>query len=259
MKPMHIAILGLGEVGSRLARDLLANGVHVSGWDPNPRQIPDGVAFAANNPEAAKDADLILSTNLAAVAIEVAREVLPSLRAGQIFADMNTAAPEVKREIDDLFQNSAALFTDVAIMAPILPKGIRTPTLACGQGAEAFSSFLAPHGMAVSVLPEVAGQAATQKLLRSVFYKGIAAVVIETLEAARALNLESWVREQMMTLLRDEAMIDRFVEGSRIHAERRIHEMDAVIDLLEEVDVQSYTSSAARQRLVALAAEQHSQ
>jgi len=255
---MHVAVLGIGEVGSTLARDLLASGVPVSGWDPVPRQLPDGLTFAASNPDAAKDADLVLSVNLASAAVEVAQEVVPSLQQGQVYADMNTAAPQVKRQIDHLFQNSPALFTDVAIMAPILPRGIQTPTLACGAGAEAFSRFLTPHGMPVSVLNEPAGQAATQKLLRSIFYKGIAAVVIEALEAAQALNLEPYIRDQMMTILRDEAMIDRFVEGSITHAERRIHEMDAVISLLEEVNVQPHTSAAARQRLVELATDKES-
>lgn len=256
---MHIAILGIGEVGRALARDLLADGAMVSGWDPEPNQIPEGVLFARSNPEAAKDADLILSTNLASVAVEVAIEVLPYLKAGQVYADMNTTAPEIKRQIDSRFQDSPALFADVAIMAPILPRGVRTPTLVCGQGAEAYARYLSPHGMPVSVLQEPAGQAATQKLLRSIFYKGVAAVVIETLEAAQVLNLEQWVRKQMMTILQDEAMIDRFVEGSKIHAARRIHEMDVVISLLQETGVQSYTSSAARQRLVKLLAEKNPQ
>jgi 3-hydroxyisobutyrate dehydrogenase-like beta-hydroxyacid dehydrogenase len=229
--------------------------VVVSGWDPEPRQIPDGLRLATGNPHAAADADLILSANLAAVAVEVAREVAPTLRDGQVYADMNTAAPEIKREIDRLFEQIPALFADVAIMSPILPHGLRTPTLVCGAGAESFSNLLSPLGMPVTVLHEPAGQAATQKLLRSIVYKGIAAVIIEALEAAQKLDMEPWIREQMMTILRDEAMIDRFVEGSRKHAARRIHEMDAVTDLLTELGVESYSSRAARQRLADLLEE----
>jgi hypothetical protein len=82
--------------------------------------------------------------------------------------------------------------------------------------------------------------------------------VIETLEASQELNLEQWVREQMMTILQSEAMIDRFVEGSKTHAARRIHEMDAVISLLQEIGIQSYTSTAAQQRLVELSVEKNS-
>jgi 3-hydroxyisobutyrate dehydrogenase-like beta-hydroxyacid dehydrogenase len=251
---MHVAILGIGEVGSTLARDLLAANVRVSGWDPNPRHLPDGLKFAASNPDATIDADVILSSNLASVAVDVAAEVLPHLQAGQVYADMNTASPMIKREIDGLFQDSAAIFTDVAIMAPIAPKGIRTPMLACGDGAAQFADMLSPVGMPVTVLDEPTGQAATQKLVRSIFYKGLAAVVMETLEAAEKLELTSYAREQMLTLLKDEPMIDRMVSGSKTHARRRIHEMDAVIELLQEVGVPAHTSAAARQRLIALLA-----
>ncbi len=252
---MKIAFLGLGEVGSTLARDLLSQKIDVSGWDPNPRNLPDGLHFAASNPDAAKNADVILSANLASVAVEVAQEVVPHLRDGQLYADMNTASPAVKREIDALFAESPAQFTDVAIMAPIKPKGIRTPMLACGRGASKFAELLTPVTMPVTVLTEPAGQAATQKLVRSVFYKGLAAVVIETLEVAEKLDLVAYAREQLLTLLYDEDMIDRLVSGSIIHARRRIHEMDAVIEMLEQANVQPLTSTAARQRLIELLQE----
>jgi 3-hydroxyisobutyrate dehydrogenase-like beta-hydroxyacid dehydrogenase len=141
------------------------------------------------------------------------------------------------------------MFTDVAIMAPIAPRGIRTPMLACGEGAAKFTDLFSSFEMPITVLNGPAGQAATQKLVRSIFYKGLAAVIMETLEAADQLQLTSYVREQMLTLLKDEQMIDHMVTGSKIHARRRIHEMDAVIELLEQINVRPHTSSAARQRL----------
>ena len=36
-----------------------------------------------------------------------------------------------------------------------------------------------------------------KKLLRSVFYKGMAAAVVEALEAARAAGYEQWLREHL--------------------------------------------------------------
>lgn len=253
---MRVAILGIGEVGSTLARDLLAKNVVVSGWDPNPRNLPDGLHFASSNPDAVKDADLILSANVAAVAVEVAREVLPHLRSGQIYADMNTSSPMIKQEIALLFQDCPALFADVAVMAPIAPQGIRTTLLVSGAGAQQFADHYQQFGAPITVLDEPAGQAATLKLIRSIFYKGLAAVVMETLEAAEKLDLTPYAREQMLTILRDEPMIDRFVTGSRIHARRRIHEMDAVIELLQSIEVQTHCSAAARQRLIELLEEE---
>ena len=103
--------------------------------------------------------------------------------------------------------------------------------------------------MPVTVLDAPAGQAAVQKLLRSIFYKGLAAVVIEMLEAAEKLGLEEYARGQMMTILTSEDMIDRFVSGSKQHAARRIDEMEAVMGMLDEIGVESLTSTAARDRL----------
>lgn len=247
---MNVAILGIGEVGSTLARDLLAQDVHVSGWDPNPRHLPEGLRFADSNPDAVHEANLILSTNLSSVSIEVAREVLPHLKAGQIYADMNTSSPTMKEEIALLFRDCLALFSDVAIMAPIAPQGIQTPLLASGTGAAQFAKGFQQFGSPITVLDAPAGHAATLKLVRSIFYKGLAAVIIETLEAAGKLQLTPYAREQILTIIKDEPTIDRFVTGTRIHARRRIHEMDAVIELLGSIDVQPHCSSAARQRLI---------
>ncbi|MCL4247915.1 MAG: NAD(P)-dependent oxidoreductase [Anaerolineae bacterium] len=246
---MHVAILGIGEVGSTLARDLLAQGVTVTGWDPNPRNLPDGLHFADSNPDAAKQADLILSVNLAAVAVDVAREILPVLKAKQIYADMNTSGPTVKQNVALLFEGGEFVFTDVAILAPIALEGIRTPLLASGPGAAQFAEVYEPFGAPIKVFDEPAGHAATLKLVRSIFYKGLAAVVMETLEAAQKVGLTAYAREQMLTILQNEPMIDRFVNGSRKHARRRIHEMDAVIELLDSIDVKAHCSLAARQRL----------
>ena len=246
---MRVAILGVGEVGSTLATDLLAAGVEVSGWDPNPRNLPDGLHFAESNPDATKDADLILSTNLASVTVDVAREVASSLRDGQLYADLTTASPQTKQGIESVLVDTPAEFTDVAIMAPIAISRIKTRLLASGKGASQFAEIYSQFGAPITVYDEPAGHAATLKLVRSIFYKGVAAVAIEMLDAAKKLNLESYAREQMMTLLKEEDMIDRFVEGSRIHARRRMHEMEAVMELLEALDVHTYSSDAARRSL----------
>ena len=55
---MILAILGIGEAGGVLARDLIAAGMQVRGWDPEPRMIPDGLDFAASNPAAVSGAEL---------------------------------------------------------------------------------------------------------------------------------------------------------------------------------------------------------
>jgi 3-hydroxyisobutyrate dehydrogenase-like beta-hydroxyacid dehydrogenase len=177
------------------------------------------------------------------------------LKPQQLYADLNTASPKTKQQIAASITLDRALFADVAIMAPILPRGIETPTLASGMGAQSYRESMTPYGMPVTVLDDLPGSAATLKLLRSIVFKGVAAVIIEAVEAGKRLDREGWVREQMRTIIGDEAIIDRMIDGSRTHARRRIQEMTAVSDMLREVGVPPYTSEAAVQWLSILERE----
>lgn len=246
---MIIAILGIGEAGGSFARDLIAKGVKVRGWDPEPRNIPDGLDFASGNPAAALGADIVLSVNWASVAADVATEVAPVLKPNQLFADLNTAAPQLKRDIAPIIERTGALFVDAALMDPVPHKGLGTDVYASGSGAEAFAENMTPLGMPVTVLDKEAGNAATHKLVRSIMYKGVAAVILECLEAAEVLNMKDYARSQMMKIINDETMIDRFVSGSIKHAERRMHEMEAVVEMLDSIGVSAFTSRAAKERL----------
>lgn len=246
---MIIAMLGIGEAGGTLARDLIAIGVQVRGWDPEPRNLPDGLDFADSNPAAASGADIVLSVNWASVAVEVATEVSPVLKPDQLYADLNTSAPRLKRNIAPIIEKTGASFVDAALMDPVPPKGLGTQVYASGSGAERFAEKMTPLGMPVTFLDREAGNAATHKLVRSIMYKGVAAVIMECLEAAEALDMTGYARGQMLKIISDEAMIDRFVSGSIKHASRRVEEMEAVVEMLDSIGVSSFTSQASVKRL----------
>jgi len=248
---LRVAILGLGEAGSHFANDLAgprwaALGVTVVGYDPAPkRALSPSITLATSNAEAARGADVILSVNLSAVAETVAAEVLPVLLPGQIYAEMNTASPDTKRAVAALLSPSGALTADVAIMAPVPPKGILTPFLVSGPGAALFTEKLLPLGLDISVLSDDMGEAATRKLLRSIVYKGVAAVIGEAVAAGHAFGLEPYVREQIRSVIGgNDALIDRFLEGSKMHALRRSHELEAVVAMLTAREVEPVLSRA---------------
>lgn len=246
---MIIAILGIGEAGKTLARDLIAQGIHVRGWDPTPRDLPNKLDFASSNPAAVSGADIVLSVNWASVAVDVAAEVASVLQPGQLFADMNTGSPQLKRDIAPIIDNTGARFVDAALMDPVPPKGLGTQVYASGSGAEAFAEKMIPLGMPVTYLDCEAGNAATHKLVRSIMYKGVAAVIIECLEAAEKLNMIKYARAQMLKIIYDEPMIDRFVSGSIQHARRRAEEMEAVVEMLNSIGVSPFTTEATVKRL----------
>jgi 3-hydroxyisobutyrate dehydrogenase-like beta-hydroxyacid dehydrogenase len=126
-----------------------------------------------------------------------------------------------------------------------------------GPAAEDVARLLRACGATVSVLAGPAGAAATRKLLRSVFYKGMAAAAIEALHAARAAGCEDWLREHIAAELAaaDGGTLARLEQGSYQHARRREHEMAAASDLLNELSVPPRVTRASQRWLNQLATE----
>ena len=248
---MKIAILGLGEAGSHFANDLVKMGIEVSGWDPDlQKELYPKVQFAASNSDAVSGADIVFSVNLTAVSKEVAEEVLPSLKKGTIYCEMNTSAPVTKQEVARILQAAEVLPVDVAIMAPVPGRGIKVPLLASGEGAMALAEKLRPYSLNLSVLSDEMGAAASRKLLRSIIYKGVAAVICEGMEAGKHFGLEAYMREQIHSIIgKDDDLIDRFISGSRTHAKRRKHEMEAVVKMLSEEQLSAIMCAGAVENL----------
>ena len=76
-KTLVIAVLGLGEAGSVIARDLAAAGVQVRGYDPAVTATAP-VINTASEAEAARGAYLVLSVNSAKAAVDALTAGLPA-------------------------------------------------------------------------------------------------------------------------------------------------------------------------------------
>ncbi len=254
---LRVAVIGLGEAGSAIAADLAAAGVDVVGWDPVVDEPPEAVQLAGSAAAAVANATAVLSVNAAAVALDVARELAPALSPGQLYADLNTTARGLKVQVAGVIQPSGALFVDVALMAPVPGTGLRTPGLASGPGATRFVDLFGGLGMPVQVVGDEPGDAAARKLLRSVFMKGIAAAAIESLAAARVEGCEEWLHGELGDVFQgaDAALLERLLTGSRLHASRRQHEMDAAAEMLIELGVEPRVCVAAAGWLGQLDAE----
>ena len=169
-RTLVIAVLGLGEAGSVIARDLAAAGTRVRGYDP---AVPaaEPVLDTASEAEAAQEAQLVLSVNSAKAAVEAFKAGLPGLLAGGqprpdvVWADLNTASPGTKRQLAGLAADAGVPFADVAMMAPVPGRGLRVPMLASGPGAARYAALLGPLGAGIEVLDGPPGLAASKKLL----------------------------------------------------------------------------------------------
>jgi 3-hydroxyisobutyrate dehydrogenase-like beta-hydroxyacid dehydrogenase len=111
--------------------------------------------------------------------------------------------------------------------------------------------------MPVDVVDGGVGAAATRKLVRSVFMKGLAAAVLESMEAAERAGCATWLRGELEAALDGpgEPLLTRLLDGSRRHAARRVDEMQAACEVLRELGVEPRVAGSAVAWLEALEAE----
>jgi 3-hydroxyisobutyrate dehydrogenase-like beta-hydroxyacid dehydrogenase len=124
-----------------------------------------------------------------------------------------------------------------------------------------YADAIGPLGADVTLVPGGPGEAARRKLLRSVFYKGLAAAVVEGYEAAERAGLGEWFLDHVGQELQaaQRSTVARLVEGSRRHAVRREAEMAVAGEVVRGLGVPSPVSDAARAVLQRLARERGDQ
>lgn len=256
MTVVTITMIGLGEAGRLIGEGLAREGARVRGHDPFVSLSGGPIAQHTDLDGALADAAVVISLVGPAAAEGVAAKVLPQLPASAVYADLNTLSPGEKKAIGALAADAGVPFADVAVMAPVPRAGSRTPLLAAGTGAETFAAALTPLGTPVQAVSADAGDAAARKLLRSVFMKGLAALIIESLDAAAAAGAEGEIRDQIAAELGEGGrdLVDRLVEGTRRHAGRRVHEMEAAAAYLGELGVEHPVTEATVSHLRRLSA-----
>lgn len=255
---VRIALLGMGEAGSEIGRDLVGAGANVRAYDPKVESFPEGVEHRDSEAGAVADADLVLSANSVPDAPIALENALPALRPGCVYADLNTTSPALKEALAERAEASGALFCDVALMSPVPGHGVRTPMLVAGDGAQRFAELMAPLGATVTIQPGRAGAAISRKLLRSVFHKSVAGAIVEALEAADAAGCGEWLRGNISDELSSFGphTLERMVYGTYKHARRRSEEMTASVEQLESLGITSRLAAGARDLLLDLAARQ---
>lgn len=241
MTALRVAVFGLGEAGSRIARDLASAGAAVVGYDPAAVPMPEGVTQVDEPAAAVADADLVLAITAAADAPTALDQALASMPTEVLYADLSTASAGLKRDLAATAASAGLAFVDVALMATVPGRGLRTPALVSGPAAERYRSMLAPFDVRIECVGTEPGEAATRKLLRSVFMKGLAAVTIEAMRAAEAADRADWLWENLVEEITAAGapLLSRLVRGTEPHALRRLHEMEAAQALLGELGVEA--------------------
>lgn len=248
---MKITVFGLGEAGSSIAADLAASGVVIEAFDPADVPTPRDVRRHGDPAAAVSGTNVVLALTAAAdseVAMTQAWEAIPD---DAIYADLATSGPQLKRKLAGVAAERGSAFADVALMAPVPGNGLSTPALASGTGARDLARVVNPLGGRIEVVGSEAGMAAGRKLIRSVVTKGMAGLMREAMAAAEVIGDQEWAWRHFVELLEstDESAMRRLMEGTEIHARRRLAEMEAARELLAALGVPADMTSGTVEHL----------
>jgi 3-hydroxyisobutyrate dehydrogenase-like beta-hydroxyacid dehydrogenase len=197
--------------------------------------------------EMALQVDYVLSTAATDVAVEIARTWAAHLGPGQTFIDMNSTAPQTKVAIGEAIAPSGAAFVEGAIMGAVGATGADTRILIGGPHAADAAAVLREAGLNAECYSEHVGRASTFKMLRSVLSKGLEALLIEFMVAARRAGMadELWDElVKMTTRVPFERTAANWVQTHAVAYERRYHEMVQVAETLQGLEVEPTITAA---------------
>jgi len=252
---LEIALIGFGEAASTFAQS--------AQWDCRAYDIlaerrqamaDAGVRGCDSADEALRDADLVLSLVTADSALYAAHDYAPFLKAGAVWCDMNSVAPETKRKAALAVEAAGARYVDVAVLSPVNPAHLGVPLLVSGARAAGACEMLGAAGFTnVRAVGDEIGRASSIKMIRSVMVKGIEALTDEMMAAANAAGvadevLASLDKSEKVAGWAEKAAYN--LERMTTHGSRRAAEMEEVAKTLSALGVEPLLTKATvvRQR-----------
>ncbi len=183
---------------------------------------------------------VILSLVTADQALTVATEVASSgmLRKQALYFDGNSCAPDHKCAASSLIEAAGGRYVDMAIMAPVGGPLHALPVLVSGPHCDAALEVLKDLGLSPRSAGDQVGRASTIKMLRSVVVKGLEALMLESLLAARMAGVEDEVIASLDASFPGHDWRKRATysfERVTTHGIRRADEMRAVAQTLTDL------------------------
>jgi 3-hydroxyisobutyrate dehydrogenase-like beta-hydroxyacid dehydrogenase len=242
----RIAFIGFGEVGQTFARGLMAHeAMHLRAHDilygrlEGVRIVAEaralGVSLSVTAAAAAKDASVIISAVTASQAEAVAEAASHYLRPGQIFLDVNSAAPATKQRAAKHVEGVGAYYVEGAVMAPVEKPGLAVPILAGGPHAEATALLLNALGMRLTPVSAEYGRASAMKLCRSIIIKGLEALMLDCAAASEQWDVKTPVFASLAETFPSidwHGLSEHMRERVATHGVRRAAEMREAGDML---------------------------
>lgn len=252
----RIGVIGLGEVGSIFSRTLLEHGAEVAGHDllldrPGGRELLaqrlDARVTLGSLAETVQYAEYVLSLVTTDVATSVAQAASPFLRRGQVYLDLTSTSAGAKRKIQDVVAPTGAAFVEGAILGAVGALGARARILTGGEQGRSVAALLTSLGLNVAFWSPEVGRASTFKMLRSIYSKGLEALLLELLIAGRRAGIQKELWDDVVELMARtpfDRTASNWIQTHATACDRRGHEMAQVLETLAELGVEPLMTSA---------------
>ena len=245
-----LALIGFGEAATAFAPALFTRGRRVKAFDIKTDAPPSaaakraqyalaGVTGCATLAEALEGAEAALSLVTADQALAVATSAAPHLGRDAFWFDLNSVAPDTKRQAARAVEAAGGRYVDVAVMAPVHPARAGAPLLVSGPHAEEAADGLRALGFTqVRVVEGEVGRASAIKMIRSIVVKGMEALSAECVLAASRAG----VLDEVLASLDASpppagwaARADYNLERMLAHGLRRAAEMEEVVKTVQDL------------------------
>ncbi len=249
---MNVGIIGFGEVGQIFAKGLIECGHCVYVYDillqeaQNP--LTDKILTLGAEPvdqiqSLGKTCSLIISVVSSSASESVSRNISETLVEGTMFLDLTTSTPQRKNTNEKFITSVGGTYIDGAIMGTVATDQFDVPLLIAGEKSKETSEFLNSLGFHSQEISLPNGGAASIKLIRSVFMKGLEALIIETMVAAKKFNVADEVMESVSKTINNNdftELSNALITTHVIHRNRRYKEVLDSSNLIQEADVASH-------------------
>ncbi|GAB4363484.1 MAG: NAD(P)-dependent oxidoreductase [Kiloniellaceae bacterium] len=259
-----LTFIGFGEAATAMVTGLREEhpALEIHLWDirftgeDGPAMKAKAGALAAichdNLGEAAAAGEIVLSTVVAKAAVAVAEAAAPHMRPGQLYIDLNSAAPGTKQRVAEVLQASGCDVLDGAILSPVPRHRHKVPILLCGPKVAAATAKLNALGFNVEDGGETLGAASATKMLRSIMIKGVEALFLECVAAASHFGATERVLNSLQPSLPGLDWPERaryLTSRTALHGARRAVEMTEAAAMLRDIGMEPTMAEAAAKRI----------
>jgi 3-hydroxyisobutyrate dehydrogenase len=189
-----VGVVGLGNMGGRIARRLVDGGEDVVGFDLDAARAADaGARAAASLSEVASAADVVLLSLPDSPAIEAVIDALEDdLREGQVVVDLSTAAPASTIAIHERLAARGVAYLDAGISGGAAGAEAGTLTIMAGGEAEALDAVrpVLAHFAATVHHMGASGSGHVAKLINNFLNAVSLAATAEAMVAGRKAGLD---------------------------------------------------------------------